>query len=152
MSTFLPITISDFPTSQIYFAVLQESITFTAEIIMSYISLKNIIMPQATLPLFTHDMSAINLHIGVQKRDGKVYYFSGCLPFYHHMEGDRASFKHVVCQMLSNGNATRAQLSHTFRIPERTISRWMDTFTKEGEGCFFKKKKRYVTASSHPKQ
>jgi len=29
-------------------------------------------MPQATLPLFTDDMTIINLHAGVQKRDGIV--------------------------------------------------------------------------------
>jgi len=109
-------------------------------------------MPQATLPLFTPDMTIINLHIGVQKRDGKVYYFNGCFPFYHHREDDRASFKHVVCQMISNSRATRAQISSAFHIPERSISRWMDTFEKEGEGCFFRKKKLRAPTSSPPKQ
>jgi len=109
-------------------------------------------MPQATLPLFTSDMTVINLHVGVQKRNGKVYYFNGCLPFYHHSEDDRESFKHVVCQLLSNGNATRAQISESFHIPERSISRWMDTFDKEGEGCFFRKKKHRASVSSPPKK
>ena len=97
-------------------------------------------MPQATLPLFTSDMTIINLHAGVQKRNGKVYYFDGCFPFYHHRDDDRESFKHVVCQMLSNSRATRAEISKAFHIPARSISRWMDTFEKEGEGCFFRKK------------
>ena len=63
-------------------------------------------MPQATLPLFTDDMTVVNLHVGVQKRNGVVYYFNGYLPFYQHREHDRASFKHVICQMLSNNLAT----------------------------------------------
>jgi hypothetical protein len=109
-------------------------------------------MPQATLPLFTPDMTIINLHIGVQKRDGTVYYFNGCFPFYHHVEDDRASFKHIVCQMISNGKATRAQISEAFHIPARSISRWMDAFEKEGAGCFFRKKKLHVPASSLPPQ
>ena len=109
-------------------------------------------MPQATLPLFTSDMTIINLHVGVQKRDGKVYYFNGCLPFYHHPEEDRDSFKHIVCQMISNGLATRSQISQSFNIPARSISRWLDTFNKEGKGCFFRKKKRQAPASSPPKQ
>ena len=57
-------------------------------------------MPQATLPLFTSDMTIINIHVGVLKRNGTVYYFHGSLPFYHHREENRDSFKHVVCQML----------------------------------------------------
>jgi len=109
-------------------------------------------MPQATLPLFTSDMTIINTHVGVQKRDGKVYYFNGFYPFCHHREDDRESFKHVVCQMLSNGLATRTQISESFHIPARSISRWMEAFDKEGEGCFFRKKKRPVSASSPPKQ
>ena len=98
-------------------------------------------MPQATLPLFTDDMTIVNLHVGVQKREGMVYYFNGCLPFYHHREEDRSSFKHVICQMLSNHLATRSQLSSAFQIPARSISRWLSTFNREGEGGFYVKKK-----------
>jgi hypothetical protein len=98
-------------------------------------------MPQPTLPLFSEDMTIINLHVGVQKKNGMVYYFCGILPFYHHREKDRASFKHVICQMLSNNMATRSQLQRAFSIPERSISRWISRFKEEGEDCFFSKKK-----------
>ena len=98
-------------------------------------------MPQATLPLFTEDMTIVNLHVGVQKRNGMVYYFNGCLPFYQHRENDRSSFKHVICQMLVNNLATRAQLSSTFQIPARSISRWLAEFKQEGEKSFYVKKK-----------
>ena len=108
-------------------------------------------MPQATLPLFTEDMTIINLHIGVQKREGMVYYFNGCLPFYLHPEGNRESFKHIVCQMLSTGIANRAQISRAFQIPERSISRWLSKFKKDGDGCFFSKKKRRIPEYLPPK-
>jgi len=98
-------------------------------------------MPQATLPLYTDDMTIINLHVGVQKKAGIVYYFNGILPFYHHREDDRSSFKHVICQMLSNNLVTRAEVSRAFKIPERGISRWLAKFKAEGEDCFFTKKK-----------
>lgn len=98
-------------------------------------------MPQATLPLFTEDMTVVNLHVGVQKRDGFVYYFNGMLPFYRHRSDDRASLKHVVCQMLCTNLATRAQLSDALQIPARSISRWLVRFKEEGEDCFFIKKK-----------
>jgi hypothetical protein len=98
-------------------------------------------MHQSTLPLFTADMTIVNLHVGVQKREGMVYYFNGCLPFYHHRENDRSSFKQVICQMLSNNLATRAQLSSAFQIPARSISRWLAEFKQDGEGCFYVKKK-----------
>ena len=98
-------------------------------------------MPQATLPLFTDDMTIVNLHVGVQKRNGMVYYFNGSLPFYQHREDDRSSFKHVICQMLSNNLATRSQLSSSFQIPARSISRWLAEFKQSGEGGFYSKKK-----------
>ena len=98
-------------------------------------------MPQSTLPLFTDDMTIVNLHVGVQKRNGTVYYFNGCLPFYQHRQEDRSSFKHIVCQMIVNNLATRAQLSDAFQIPARSISRWLSAFKQDGEGCFYVKKK-----------
>jgi hypothetical protein len=98
-------------------------------------------MPAATLPLFTDDMTIVNLNVGVKKRDGMVYYFNGFLPFYHHREDDRSSFKHVICQMLSNNLATRSQLSDAFQIPVRSISRWLSEFKEEGEAGFYAKKK-----------
>jgi len=98
-------------------------------------------MPQATLPLFTDDMTIVNLHVGVQKRNGMVYYFNGSLPFYQHREDDRSGFKHVICQMLVNNLATRSQLSASFEIPARSISRWLAEFKQSGVGGFYTKKK-----------
>ena len=98
-------------------------------------------MPSATLPLFTDDMTIVNLQVGVQKRAGMVYYFNGFLPFYQHREEDRSSFKHVICQMLSNNLAIRAQLSSAFQIPSRSISRWLAEFEQKGESGFYVKKK-----------
>jgi hypothetical protein len=86
-------------------------------------------------------MTIVPLNVGVQKRDGMVYYFNGFLPFYQHRENDRSSFKHVICQMLSNKLATRAQLSDAFQIPVRSISRWLADFKEEGEAGFYAKKK-----------
>ena len=90
-------------------------------------------MPAATLPLFTDDMTIVNPQTGVQKRDGLVFYYNGFLPFYQHREHDRSSFKHVICQMLSNNLATRAQLSTAFQISVRSISRWLTELKQEGE-------------------
>jgi hypothetical protein len=98
-------------------------------------------MPQATLPLFTSDMTIINRYVGVQKKNNMVYYYCGILPFCHHREDDRASFKHVVCQMLSNNMVARCEIHRAFNIPERSISRWLATFKEKGEDCFFVKKK-----------
>ena len=98
-------------------------------------------MPQPTLALFTDDMTLINRHVGFQRREGMVYYFFGMTPFYHHREDDRSSFKHVICQMLSNNIATRVEIHRAFGIPERGISRWLAKFKTEGEDCFFKKKR-----------
>ena len=96
-------------------------------------------------------MTLINSQIGVEKRNGIVYYFNGCFPFYSHREGNRNSFKNIVCQMLSNGRATREEISKAFKIPARSISRWMVVYDKEGDGCFFSKKNLPASASSLPK-
>jgi hypothetical protein len=94
-------------------------------------------MPQTILPLFTKDMTIINEHIGVTQRDGMVYYFQGSYPFYHHREDNRAAFKHIVCQLLSNGMARRVEIAQAFRIPERSISRWLASFKEQGDDYFF---------------
>jgi hypothetical protein len=96
-------------------------------------------MPQAILPLFTEDMTIVNLHLGVIKRDGMIYYYQGTLPFYHHREENRSGFKHVICQILSTGIATRSELSRAFKIPERSISRWLSQFEAHGGDYFFSK-------------
>jgi len=96
-------------------------------------------MPQAILPLFTDEIMLINSHIGVAKRDGMVYYFQGSFPFYHHREDNRSSFKHIVCQMISNNMAKRCEIARVFKIPARSISRWLVLFKEEGEGYFFSK-------------
>jgi hypothetical protein len=96
-------------------------------------------MPQAILPLFTEDMTIVNTHIGVIKREGVVYYFQGMLPFYQHKETDRDSFKQIICQLHQNGAATRSELSRAFKIPERSISRWISLYRTHGSGYFFSK-------------
>jgi hypothetical protein len=96
-------------------------------------------MPPTILPLFPEDITLINSYIGVAKRDGVVYYFQGSFPFYHHREESRSSFKHVVCQMLTNNMAKRCEISRAFKIHERSISRWLALFQKEGEDYFFSK-------------
>jgi hypothetical protein len=96
-------------------------------------------MPQAILPLFTKDMTLVNQHVGVIKRDGTVYYFQGMLPFYQHKAEDRASFKHIICQMLLNDVASRSELSRAFKIPGRSISRWLALSKEHGSGYFFSK-------------
>jgi hypothetical protein len=54
--------------------------------------------------------------------------------------------------MISNGRATREEISQSFHIPARSISRWMDVFTKDGAGCFYRKKNKRAHVSSPPKQ
>jgi hypothetical protein len=100
-------------------------------------------MPQTILPLFTEEMTLLNHRVGVVKCEGMVYYFQGAFPFYHHREDDRECFKHIVCQLISNGMASRAEIVRALRIPARSISRWLAVFKKEGEAFFFSKACRF---------
>jgi hypothetical protein len=94
-------------------------------------------MPQAILPLFTEEITIVNEHIGVSQKDGMVYYFQGAYPFYRHSTENRAAFKHIICQLLGNGMVGRSEIAKAFRIPERSISRWLALFKSHGENYFF---------------
>jgi hypothetical protein len=107
---------------------------------LSYKKLKTCNIPQAILPLFIDEMTLINNHIGVIKKDGIVYYFQGTFPFYRHGEKNRSGFKEIVCQLLITGMASRSEIARAFKIPERSISRWLSLFKENGEGYFFKAK------------
>ncbi|MDR1054465.1 MAG: hypothetical protein LBL90_01250, partial [Prevotellaceae bacterium] len=100
-------------------------------------SIKPCHMPQAILPLFAEDMIIVSFHVGVQKRNGIVYYFQGGFPFYRHMEDDRQSFKHVVCQLLVNGMATRSEISRAFGYPSAVSVVGRSSSRKTERAIFF---------------
>ena len=65
-------------------------------------------MPQTRLPFFPDDIELINNYIGVQKKNGIVYYFNGAMPVFQHPENDYPSFRLFTSQLVVNGNVKQA--------------------------------------------
>lgn len=102
-------------------------------------------MPQAILPLFPKDMVLINDHLGVQCRNGIVYYSQGMYPVYMHPEGNADLFRHWMSQLIANGTASSADLAKAFGVNPQKLSRWARAFQKSGD--LHIKKKRHAAGS-----
>ena len=94
-------------------------------------------MPQLLLPFFPADIRLINSHIGFQKRDGVVYYFTGMMPVYQHPENDIESFRFFSSQIVVNGNATQAEIVKAFGVSAISVKRWVKRYREKGARGFF---------------
>ena len=94
-------------------------------------------MPQTRLPFFPDDIELINIHIGVQKKNGIVYYFNGMMPIFQHPEADYASFRLFTSQLVVNGNVRQVDIVHTFGVSSISVKRWVKKYREEGAEAFF---------------
>lgn len=95
-------------------------------------------MPQAQLPFFPSGTTEINANLAIEKREGRVTYFSGTMPVFSHEEDDRPTFLMIISQFYVNGNATQAELCRTFGIPPITVKRAVKKYRQQGTGGFYK--------------
>ena len=89
-------------------------------------------MPQALLPLFPADVTAINELVSFAQREGTVYYFNGVMPVYSHAESDRASFRMFTSQLVVNGNCTQAELVRALGISAISLKRYVKRYRQGG--------------------
>lgn len=94
-------------------------------------------MPQTMLPFFPEDIRLINSHIGFQKRNGIVYYFSGSMPIYQHPEEDIRSFRLFTSQLVVNGTAKEVEIIKAFGVSDTSVKRWVKRYREEGAQGFF---------------
>ena len=94
-------------------------------------------MPQTRLPFFPEDIELINTYIGVQKKDGAVYYFNGAMPVFQHPETDYSSFRLFTSQLVVNGNVTQVEIVKAFGVSPISVKRWVKKFREQGAGSFF---------------
>ena len=80
-------------------------------------------MPQMQLPIFPSELTAITADLGLLQQDGKIYYFHGHLPTFHHGVEDVATFRSYIAQLVVNGTATQVEVAEAFGIPAITIKR-----------------------------
>jgi hypothetical protein len=94
-------------------------------------------LTQTRLPLFPEDIELINTYIGVQKKNGIVYYFNGAMPVFQHPENDYASFRLFTSQLVVNGNVRQVDIVRAFNVSSISVKRWVKKYREEGAGAFF---------------
>jgi len=56
-------------------------------------------MSQLQLPIFPSEATNLSQHIGIVKKDNKIFYFYGSVSVFSHDESDNASFKFITSQL-----------------------------------------------------
>jgi transposase len=98
-------------------------------------------MPQMQLPLFPPDLNLINQLVGFEKKEGRIYYFYGALPIFHHDEDDTESFRFITTQLVVSGNVKQIEIAKAFGVPYISVKRSVKRLREEGSKGFFKKRK-----------
>ena len=99
-------------------------------------------MPQALLPIFPSDATAINEAMSFCQRDGSVYYFHGCVPVYTHPAGDLKAFRLWASQLVVNGSCTQAEVVRAFGISPISMKRYVKQLRAGGAKAFFAERRR----------
>ena len=97
---------------------------------------------QALLPLFPAEATMVNNLIGVQEREGTVYYFNGSMPIFHHDQRDIDSFRFITSQLITNGVCKQIEIVKCFGVSSVSVKRWVKRYKESKElGDFVSKKK-----------
>lgn len=99
-------------------------------------------MPQMQLPIFPAGLTAITNEIGFQSEDGKVVYFNGHLPVFHHDTGDVQSFRLYTSQLITQGTVSQTDIVKAFGVPLITVKRYVKLLREKGSKGFFATPKR----------
>jgi len=94
------------------------------------------------LPIFPSELTAITADLGFLQQDGRVYYFHGHLPIFHHGVEDMATFRSYIAQLVVNGTATQVEVAEAFGIPVVTVKRAVKKLREEGTAGFYARRGR----------
>ena len=94
-------------------------------------------MPQAWLPLIPSGATRINDVLGVEKIDGRWFYFCGLNPVFIHAEEDRRSFRMFTSQLVYQGQCRQVEIIRAFGISRNSVSRGVQKFKEGGADAFF---------------
>lgn len=97
---------------------------------------------QALLPLFPSEATVINPTIGVQKRDGVVYYFNGSMPIFRHDEKDLDGFRFITSQLVVTGVCKQMEIVKCFGVSIVSVKRWAKRYRESHELRDFVSKKK----------
>ena len=98
-------------------------------------------MPQALLPLIPSGATRINNVWGVEKIDGRWFYFCGLNPVFIHAEEDRRSFRMFTSQLVYQGQCRQVEIIRAFGISRNSVSRGVQKFKEGGADAFFAARK-----------
>ncbi len=98
-------------------------------------------MPQMQLPIFPPGLNLINSLVGFERKEGRIYYFYGMLPLFHHDEEDTESFRFITSQLVVSGNVKQIEIVKAFGVPYISVKRSVKRLREEGSKGFFKERK-----------
>ena len=97
---------------------------------------------QILLPLFPAEATLINSTIGVQQREGVVYYFNGSMPIFRHGIRDLDSFRYITSQLVVTKVCRQMEIVKCFGVSLVSVKRWAKRYRESHElGDFVRKKK-----------
>jgi hypothetical protein len=94
---------------------------------------------QLLLPLFPVEATLINNLVGVQMKEGTVYYFNGSMPIFMHNQSDIDGFRYITSQLIVN----------CFGVSDISVKRWVKRYKESKELSAFVSKKKAKKLKAH---
>lgn len=104
---------------------------------------------QLLLPLFPVEATLINNLVGVQMREGTVYYFNGSMPIFMHNQSDIDSFRYITSQLIVNGNCKNKEIVNCFGVSDISVKRWVKRYKESKQLSAFVSKKKAQKLKAH---
>ena len=98
-------------------------------------------MTQIQLPLFPEGVTPITPLLSFAKQDGRITYFNGSMPVFHHDENDLDSFRMITAQFCVNGNTKQMDIVRAFGISKISIKRAVKRYREAGPKGFYAERK-----------
>ena len=91
---------------------------------------------QLLVPIFPPDTKMINEIMGVQERDGIVYYLISGMPIYSHSPEDIQAFRYFTSNLIHQGLCQNVEIERAFGVSEDSVRRALRKFKTQGEAGF----------------
>lgn len=98
-------------------------------------------MAPLVLPVFPEGVTLITPSVAIEKRDGTIYYFHGCVPIFSHPEEDKETFRMFASQLVVTGVCKQVDIIRAFGVPPIQMKRAVKLYREEGPKAFYQKKK-----------
>lgn len=93
---------------------------------------------QQLLPIFPKDMGFINHLLGVQEKEGTVWYFHSGAPIFSHDKDDLNSFRYITSNLILMGRCRNKDIIEFFGVSSDSVRRWKKIFQNGGNKAIFR--------------